>query len=63
MILGMHKVDLFAALSYIASGGLAAAAVGFAALDPTYHVQIMAWSAIATGVAGLLVRLWKNPTT
>lgn len=56
------QADLWSALSYVAGGGLAAAAVAFATLVPHYQTQILAISAIIVGVAGLLIRLFKNPT-
>lgn len=56
------KVDLYAGLAYIAGGGLAGAAVGLSTIVPTYQTQILAGSAIAVGLSGLLVRLWKVPS-
>lgn len=56
------RVDLWSALAYIAGGGLASTAVAFATVAPHYQVQILAFSAIVVGVAGLLIRLFKNPT-
>ena len=55
-------VDWYAMISYVAGGGLAAAAVGTATLVPHYQTQILAISAIGVGVAGLVTRAWKNPT-
>lgn len=56
------KADWISGASYVAGGGLAAAAVGFATIAPHYQTQILAISAIAIGVAGLLVRLFNNQT-
>jgi hypothetical protein len=58
----MNRIDLYAALSYIGGGGLAAAAVAFATILPQYQTKILAISAIGVGLAGLLTRLWKNPS-
>ena len=57
-----NKIDLYAALSYVAGGGLAATAVAVSTLVPHYQVQILAISAIVVGLSGLLARLFKNPT-
>jgi predicted benzoate:H+ symporter BenE len=58
----LNRVDLYAALSYVAGGGLAATAVGIATFAPHYQVQILAGSAIVVGISGLLVRLFNNKT-
>jgi membrane protein implicated in regulation of membrane protease activity len=56
-----HWVDIGAALSYIAGGGLAAGAVAAGTLFPKYSTQIIAWSVVAVSLAGLL-RLFFNRT-
>jgi ABC-type branched-subunit amino acid transport system permease subunit len=58
----LHKADVAAAISWIASGGLAATAVAFGTLVPHYETQILAISAIIVGIAGLLARLFSNPS-
>lgn len=58
----MNRVDLVSGLSFVAGGGLAAAAVGVSTLAPHYQTQILAVSAIVIGVAGLLTRVFGNPT-
>lgn len=55
-------IDLGAGLSYIAGGGLAVTAIGLSTAFPTYSTKILAWSGIAIGTAGLLVRLFFNRT-
>ena len=58
----MKHIDIAAALAYLASGGLAAAAVAASEAFPTDKDKILAGSAIVTGLAGLLLRLVFNPT-
>lgn len=60
---GMPKIDLFAALAYIASGGLAATFVAVGVFLPHEQSTILGIGAIVTGLAGLLTRLFKNPST
>lgn len=55
-------VDVIAGLSYVASGGLAAAFVAISQAYPKDSVAILGYGAIATGLAGLLVRLFANKT-
>ena len=58
----MNRIDFYAALSYFAGGGFAAASVALGTILPQYQTKILAIAAIAVGLAGLLTRLWKNPT-
>lgn len=59
----MKGIDLAAALAYVASGGLAAVAVGFGTIWPQYQTKAVAISGILIGLAGLLVRLHSTPST
>jgi hypothetical protein len=59
---GKSHIDVIAALSYIAGGGLVSVAVGIGTLVPHYQFAAVAISGIVIGVAGLLVRLFGNPT-
>jgi hypothetical protein len=58
----MKAVDITAALSYVAGGGLAAAAVASSAAFPQYSAKILAYSSIGVALAGLLLRLFFNKT-
>ena len=55
-------IDIGAALSYVAGGGFAAAAVTTSTAFPAYSSRILAYSSIAIALAGLLVRLFFNKT-
>lgn len=59
----MSRIDVYAAISYLAGGGLIIAATGLAQLVPAQATKITAISGIVVGLAGLLLRLWHNPTT
>ena len=61
--MNLSKVDIYAALSYVAGGGLAASAVAISTIAPHYQTQILAGSAIAVGLSGLLARLFATPST
>jgi hypothetical protein len=58
----LKAVDIVAGLSYVASGGLAAAFVAVSQAYPKDSTAILGYGAIATGLAGLLVRLFSNKT-
>lgn len=58
----LHHLDLAAGISFIASGGLASAAVALGTLIPSYAVKIMAVSAIIVAVAGMVSRIISNPS-
>jgi hypothetical protein len=60
--MNLSRIDLYAALSYVAGGGLLVIATGLGALVPQYQTKILAISGITIGLAGLLVRLLKNPS-
>jgi hypothetical protein len=55
-------IDFTAALSYVAGGGFAAAAVATSSAFPAYSSKILAYSSIAIALAGLLLRLFFNKT-
>jgi hypothetical protein len=57
----VKKVDIAAGLAYIASGGLAAVAVGFGTIWPQQQTKIVAISGIIIGLAGLVTRLLSTP--
>jgi len=58
----LHRFDVMAAVSYVASGGLAAASLGLSQILPHYTTTILGVSAIAVGVAGMILRLFSNPS-
>jgi hypothetical protein len=58
----LSRLDWLAVVSYVAGGGLAVTAAALATVMPHYQTQILAISAIAIGVAGMLARLFGNPT-
>jgi hypothetical protein len=57
-----NRLDIAAALSYLAGPGLMTAAVGFGDAWPAHAKAIVAITGGVVWVAGLLSRLFKNPS-